>query len=105
MLKIFGNKEKTLWRIGNYDDTFESCAEEHLASAYNGDEQGLVALMQEHGATTKYYDIIQQTECSKEQYHAHFLNYNPDESIIISTSTFGDKESALKVLNILNKIN
>lgn len=106
-LEVFTNKEENKFRIGwKNEEDFDMCSDENLKSGLitpNEKEEDITELQQSFGATTEYYDFITEKICTKEQYQAHFLNYNSDKIHIVPITTFTSREQAEKCTSILNQ--
>lgn len=73
---------------------------ENLAYLYNGDEIGLVNLIESKGNKVTYIDCTNDyKEVTKEQYLNHFIDYNSDISLIIPCVSFKTKGLAEEIVN------
>lgn len=102
MLMIFKNSDGTEFRLGEENQEFDSCNNSDLCSSIHNSEQYITEKQQMFGAKTEYYDFRKDKYCTAQEYEAHFINYDSDESYILPTSTFEDiiqVECCLKFFN------
>ena len=73
---------------------------ENLASFYNGDEIGLVNLIESKGNKVTYIDCTNDyKETTKENYLKHLEDYNSDVWLVIPCVTFTTREKAEEIVN------